>query len=54
MHGGRKKSRKQSQDKVIKTIQNRIIRDLTNLFEQKEVDYYKPVRVGNFYNNYHI
>ena len=30
-----------------KTIKGRIIRDNTNLFEQKE-DYYKPVRVGNF------
>ena len=33
-----------------KTIKGRIIRDNTNLFEQKE-DYYKPVRVGNFWSN---
>ena len=33
-------------------FEDRTIRDLRNLFEQKE-NYYKPVRVGNFHwNNY--
>ena len=31
--------------------QLRIIRDIRNLFEHEEEDYYKPVRVGNFWSN---
>ena len=34
-------------------IKDTIIRDIRNLFE-KEGDYYKPVRVGNFYSNNYI
>ena len=30
-----------------------IIRDIKTFFEQQE-DYYKPVRVGNFWNNNYI
>ena len=33
-------------------IKDRIIRDITTLFEQE--DYYKPVRVDNFYSNNYI
>ena len=36
-------------------IKNRVIRDITNLFEHKEEgNYYKPVRVGNFWSNNYI
>ena len=31
-------------------IKDEIINDIRNLFEQ-EKDYYKPIRVGNFYRN---
>ena len=31
-----------------KTIKGRIIRDIRNLFEHKEGNYYKPVKVNNF------
>ena len=34
-------------------IKDKIIRDIKNLFEQKE-DYYKPVRVVNFCSNNYI
>ena len=60
MHGGGKK---QSQENIIKSIRNlfklkkenktikdRIIKDIRSLFKQ-EGDYYKPIRVGNFWNN---
>ena len=29
-------------------MKGRIIRDIRNLFEHKEGDYYKPVKVNNF------
>ena len=32
-------------------IKNRLIRDIRNPFEHEEEDYYKPVRVGNFWGN---
>ena len=36
-----------------KATNNRVIRDIRNLFEHEEEDYYKSVRVGNFWiNNY--
>ena len=39
--------------KEYKANKNRIIRDIKNLFEHEEEDYYEPVRVGNFsINNY--
>ena len=37
-----------------KTINDRIIRDTWNLFENEGEDYYKPVRVGNFWSNSYI
>ena len=57
-HGGQKKQakweiRKNNQDEIIKAIEDRIITDVKNLFEQEEV-YYKPVTVGNFYSNKYI
>ena len=59
VYGGQKKLRKptikkQSDDKIIKAIKGRLITDIKNLFEQEEKDYYKPVRVGNFYSNNYI
>ena len=32
-------------------IKDRVIRDISNLCEYEEEDYYKPVRVGNFWKN---
>ena len=37
-----------------KAIKNRIISDIRNLFEHEEEDYYKPVRVDNFWSNNYI
>ena len=53
MYGRQKKLRKQSEDKIIKAIKGRIVGDIRSLFEQEE-DYYKPVRVGNFYSTNYI
>ena len=60
------KPQKQSEENIIKSIRNlfilkkeekeikdRIIRDITTLFEQED-DYYKPIRVGNAWNNNYI
>ena len=62
-----KKLRKETNDAAIKGIRNlfrvnkenkaikdRIIRDIRDLFEHEEEDYYKPVRVGNFWSNNYI
>ena len=46
VYGGLKRQRKQSEDKMIKVIEERIIRDIRNLFELP--DYYKPATVGNY------
>ena len=55
VYRGRKKPRKQSEDKIIKAINNKIIRDLKDLCEREKKEYYyKPVRVGNFWSNNHI
>ena len=35
-------------------IKDRKVRDIKTLFKQQEEDYYKLVRVGNFWNNYYI
>ena len=37
----------------VKSIEDRKTRDIRNLFESEngKEDYYKPVRVGNFYSN---
>ena len=32
-------------------IKDRVIGDTGNLFEHEEENYYKPVRVGNFWSN---
>ena len=40
--------------KETETIKDKIIRDTRTLFEQKEEDYYKPMRLGNFWNNNYI
>ena len=58
--------RKQSEDNAIKSIRNRfklkkeneaikdrIIRDIRTLFKQED-DYYKPIKVCNFWNNNYI
>ena len=41
-------------EKESKAIKDRIIRDIKNLFEYEEENYYKPVRVGNFWSNSYI
>ena len=59
--------KKQSEENIIKRIRNlfqlkkeneaikdRIIRDISTLFEQKEKDYYEPIKVGNFWNKNYI
>ena len=46
---GKKLSIQKSQEQ----LKDRIIRDITTLFEQGN-DYYKPIRVGNFWNNNYI
>ena len=37
-----------------KAVKDIIIRDIRNLFEHEEENYYKPVRVNNFWNNNYI
>ena len=38
----------------IQAIKDRIIRYIRNLFQQEKEDYYKPVRVGNFWSRKYI
>ena len=38
-------------EKENKAIKDRMIRDIRNLFEFEEEDYYKSVRVGNFWSD---
>ena len=42
--------------KKTKSIKDRILRDINNLFEhnEEEENYYKPVRVSNFWSNEYI
>ena len=59
MYGGAKKTKKnknkkQSEDKTIRAIEEKVLIDISNLFEQEKEGYYKPIRVGNFYNNNYI
>ena len=35
-------------------VKHRIIRDIRNLIEYEEEDYYKPFREGNFWSNNYI
>ena len=49
-----KKERKKLEEKEEsdnRLIEDKIIRDIRKLFEQKEEDCYKPKRVNNFWNN---
>ena len=61
-----KQKQKESAENIIKSIRNLfilktenkalkdgIIRDIRTLFEQED-DYYKPIKVRNFWNNNHI
>ena len=48
------KEKKNQKTKKIRAIEGRIIRDIKSLFEQEEEDYYKPLRVGNFYSDNYI
>ena len=43
-------------EKETKAIKNRILRDIKNFFEheKEEENYYKPVRVSNFWSNNYI
>ena len=34
-----------------KAIKYRILRDISNLFQRDKADYYKPLKVNNFWNN---
>ena len=55
VYRGRKKPRTLSEDKILKTIHNKITRDLKNLFQQEEEEYYyKTVRAGNFWSKNYI
>ena len=37
-----------------KTITDKIICDIKNIFELENEDYYKPIRLDNFYSNHYI
>ena len=41
-------------EKETKAVKDRILRDIENLFEQEEENYYKPVRVNNFRSDNYI
>ena len=42
-------------EKETKAIKDRILRDIKNLFEhEEEENYYKPVKVSNFWSNNYI
>ena len=41
-------------EKETKGIKDRILRDIKNLFEHEEENYYKLVRVNNFWSNNYI
>ena len=48
--------RKLRREKETKAIKDRILRDIENLLElgKEEENYYKPLRVSNFWSNYCI
>ena len=48
--------RKLRQEKEAKSIKDRVLRNIKNLFEheKEEENYYKPVRVSNFWSNNYI
>ena len=41
-------------EKETKSIKDRILTDIKNLFEYEEENYYKSVRVNNFWSNSYI
>ena len=41
-------------NKENEAIKNRIIRDIRNLFEHEEENYYKPVRISNIWRNDYV
>ena len=41
-------------EKETKEIKDRILRDIKNIFEHEEENYYKPVRVNNFWGDKYI
>ena len=45
------KKPKQSEEKIIRAIKERINRDIDNIFEQEGNYYCKPKRASNFYRN---
>ena len=40
--------------KETKVIKDRILSDIKNFFEHEEENYYKPVRVSNFWSNNYV
>ena len=55
VHGDRKKPKKQIRRQNNSRNEDKIIRDIKKLFEQKEEeDHYKAVRVGKFWSNSYI
>ena len=59
-----KKLKKETNDAAIKGVRNffrlknknkaikyRILWDISNLFQRDKADYYKPLKVNNFWNN---
>ena len=46
------KNRRQSEDKIINAIEDKVLREIRNLFEQE--GYFKLVTVGNFHNNNYV
>ena len=47
-HFRRKKKNSFRLEKETKAIKDRILKDIKNLFDHEEEDYYKPVIVNNF------
>ena len=41
-------------EKETKAIKDRILRDIKHIFEYEEGNYYKPVRVSNFWSNNYV
>ena len=57
-----KQKKKKRKNKIVeknininnRLIKDRVIRDIRTLSKQQEEDYYKPKRVGSFWNNNYI
>ena len=50
----KKKEVRKKQEHYKRLIKDKIIRDITTLFQQQEEDYYKSKRVSSFWNNNYI